>query len=136
MHSVDFHLVRLELNLVTLDGVYRDVEGIRDDLLVQGGRVDDHVEPRSHVGAHDHAEGLDLGVDVVAQLPSAHRDDVFAHHEPVQVLEGEVGLHVEDDEAAYTDLLRVRSNLKTDDTRIERSFPPNVHVFSYLDKIV
>ena len=51
--------------------------------------MDDHVEGRRHLAADRHAEGDDLGVHVLAELPPAEEDHVLAHDQPVHVGEGE-----------------------------------------------
>ena len=42
-----------------------------------------------HLGRHDHAERLQLGVDVLAELPARVPDDVLTHDDPVEVVKWE-----------------------------------------------
>ena len=107
-----FDLIGFELNVMTLDGLHWNVDGVRDNLLVQCGRVDDHVETRSHFRVDYNAEGLDFRMDVVAELSAADHNDVLAHDQPVHMLKGEVGRDVEDHEAAHADLFGVRCHLE------------------------
>ena len=54
--------------------------------------MDDHVEGGRHLAADGDAEGDDLGVDVLPELPPAQEDHVLAQHQPVQVREGEAAV--------------------------------------------
>ena len=54
--------------------------------------MDDHVEGGRHLAADGDAEGGDLGVDVLPELPPAQEDHVLAQHQPVHVREGEAAV--------------------------------------------
>ena len=88
-----------------VDGLHWEVGRVRQEVVVLGGRVDDDVESRCHLAADHHAEGGDHGVDVGGVLPARLQHQVLAHHHPVEVGQGEVGLDVEDDVLAHGDLL-------------------------------
>ncbi len=110
-HQMVLDLHELEVDSMPVNGI-DGIEGrVDDDLVVLGLGHHDHVETGCHLGGGHDAEGLDLGVDVAADLAASVPDDVLAHDQPVEDLERKVGFDMKDGVLADADLLRTRPNV-------------------------
>ena len=105
VHGVILDLGQLELDLVPVDGLHREVGRVGDDVVVGRDPVHEDVEPGGHLRADHHTEGGGELLRLTPVLSARIEDQVLGDDDPVKIFQGEVALHMEHYILANIDVL-------------------------------